>query len=59
MENLTLMMIISYEMIMGVRFCLSYDLLNVILLPSKFISMKNCIIFTDVVMLLVPTESVM
>ena len=30
-------MIISYEMITHVRFCLSYNLLNVALLPSKFV----------------------
>ena len=28
---------ISYEMIMSVWFCLSYDFLNRILLPSKFV----------------------
>ena len=45
----------------GVRFCLSYDLLNAILWPSKFVfPMKICIVVTDVVMnLLVPAKSVM
>ena len=39
---------------------LSYDLLNAILSPSKFISTKICIVVTDVVMTLpVSTESVM
>ena len=28
---------LEYEMITSVRFCLSYDLLNVILSPSKFV----------------------
>ena len=47
-------------MITSLRFCLSYDRLNVILSPSKFISMKICIVVKDVVMrLLVPAESVM
>ena len=43
-------------MITSVRFCLSYDLLNAISrLQSLFISMKICIVLTDVVMtLLVP-----
>ena len=46
-------------MIMRVRFCLSYDLLNEILSPSN-ISMKIYIVVTDIVMmLLVPADSVM
>ena len=46
-------------MIMSVRFCLSYDLLNVILSPSKFISMKICIVvIDDVKKLLLPADSV-
>ena len=28
---------LSYDMITSVRFCLSYDLLNAILSPSKFV----------------------
>ena len=50
-----------YEMIMSVRFCLSYDLLNVIYrLKRLFISMKICIVVTDMVMtLLILAESVM
>ena len=47
---------------MSVRFCLSCDLLNVILSSSKFVffSMKICIVVADVVMQLhVPTKSVM
>ena len=44
---------------MSVRFCLSYDLLSVILFLNLFISMKICIVVTDENMaLLVPTESV-
>ena len=48
-------------MIMSVRFCLSYDLLNVILSPLKFVYFKENLHFgMDVVMaLLVPIESVM
>ena len=48
-------------MITSVRFCLSYDRLNATLRPSKFvISVKNCIVVTDVVVMLVAhAESVM
>ena len=35
-------------MIMSASFSLSYGLLNVILSPSKFISMKCCIVVMDV-----------
>ena len=50
------------QMIASVRFCLSYDLLNAILSPSKFVDFnkKKCIVVTDVIMaLLVPAKSVM
>ena len=51
-------------MITSVRFCLSNDLFNAILAPSKFVNLKKtCIVVTDVVkimmMLLVIAESVM
>ena len=48
-------------MITSVRFCLSYDLINVILSPLKFIYFNEIyIVVTDVVMMLLfPTESVM
>ena len=48
-------------MITSVRFCLTYDALNAILPPLKFVYlMKICIVETVVVMtLLVPAESVM
>ena len=47
-------------MITSVRFCLSYDLLNAFYrLKCVFISMKICVVVTDVVMtLFFPTESV-
>ena len=47
------------EIFMSVRFCLSYDILNVIFSPSKFfISMKICIVVTDTVMMILdPPES--
>ena len=46
-----------YEMIESVRFYLSYDLLNAILLPSKIVYI--CIVVTDVIMtLIVPAKSV-
>ena len=50
-----------YEMTLRVRFCLSYKLLNEILLPSKkdIISNKNCVLVTDNVMTLQVPESVM
>ena len=48
-------------MITSVKFCLSYDLIKVILSHSRIvISMKICIVIMDVAMtLLVPDESVM
>ena len=47
-------------MFMSVRFCLSYDHLNLILLPLKFVySNENFIAVIEVVMmLLVPAKSV-
>ena len=50
-----------YEIITSLRFCLSYDLLNVILSPSKFVYFnENLLVVTDVPMaLLAPAESVM
>ena len=33
----------NMEMIMIVRFCLSYDLSNVILSPSKFVYFHECL----------------
>ena len=47
-------------MIMSVRFCLPYDILNVIILPSKFVYFNEKLHFfvTDVVMtLLVAAKS--
>ena len=42
---------------MIIRFCLSLDLLNGILSPSKFILMKICIVVADfIITLLVPAK---
>ena len=48
-------------MTLSVRFCLSYELLNEIFIAFKkdIISIKNCIVVTDVVMTLQVPESVM
>ena len=42
------------KMITSVRFCLSYDLLNAVLSPSKFVYIHEniCIIVMDAVMIL-------
>ena len=52
--------LISYEMTMSVRFCLSYDHLNGVCFVSfkvNIFSMKNCTVVTDIVMtLLVPQK---
>ena len=48
------------EMLRSVRLSLLYDILNAILSPSKFISMKICIVVMDFVMtLIVPAKSAM
>ena len=52
-------MVIPYEMTTSVRSCLSYDLSNAILSPSKIVYFKEnkCIVVTEVVMtLLVPAK---
>ena len=52
----SLIIFIEYETVTSVRSCLSYDLLFY-RLQSLCISMKNCIVVTDVVMaLLVPAK---
>ena len=51
----------AFEMTTSIRLCLSYDLENAILSPSKSVYFKEiCIFATNVVMrLLIPAESVM